>query len=130
VSDADISIEVLELISEHITSMEQLEVLLLLANNPERNWPVDAVFAEIQSSITSVIFRLRELTEKGFLNEPENLVFRYSPKSEKIHDTIRALAAVYKERRIKVIELIYRKQIDKVQSFADAFRIRKDNPNA
>jgi tRNA uridine 5-carbamoylmethylation protein Kti12 len=130
VDESDISTDVLEFISEHITSMEQLEVLLALYNQPEKEWTAEAVYLEIQSSQSSVSLQLRELCNKGLLIQTSNQLFRYSPRTPTLAQTVRALAAVYKERRIKVIELIYRKQIDKVQSFADAFRIRKDKPNA
>ena len=128
-SGTEIPNEVVEFISAHIASMEQLEVLLLVSRQPDREWSPEAVFTEIQSSHASIVQRLREFSEQGLLIQPAPLKFRYSPRSEPLANAVRALAAVYKEKRVKVIELIYRKPVDDVQSFADAFKFRKDNPN-
>lgn len=128
-SDAEIPKEVIDFISEHITSMEQLEVLLLLSGEPNRDWSSEAVFTAIQSSQASVTQRLLEFCDRGLLIQPAPLSFRYLPKSQALASVVRALAATHKERRVKVIELIYRKPVDNVQSFADAFKIRKDKPN-
>lgn len=129
VLSADFPKEVLEFISEHIASMEQLEVLLLLSSQPDRDWTAESVFAEIQSSLPSVQQRLHEFVNKGLLVQPEPTLFRYSPRTTALGNAVRALAATYKEKRVKVIELIYRKPVDEVQSFADAFKLRKDPPH-
>jgi hypothetical protein len=130
VSESEISKEVLEYIAEHINSLEQLEILLLLKDQPTREWTAEAVFTVIQSSQSSVSQRLQEFGEKGLLIQRQTGLFQYAPKDESLAQTIHALSAAYKERRMKVIELIYRKPIDEVQSFADAFKLRKDKPNA
>jgi hypothetical protein len=129
VSEADLPKEIVDFIAEHITSMEQLEVLLLLHDHPEKDWTVEAVFSQIQSSPASVAQRLQEFYEKGFFAQPDLNTFRFSPKTQDLFNTVRALAATYKEKRVKIIELIYRKPVDDVQSFADAFKLRKDKPN-
>ena len=38
------------------------------------------------------------------------------------------LAKDYAERRVTVITLIFSKPVDKLRTFADAFRLRKDKP--
>jgi hypothetical protein len=38
------------------------------------------------------------------------------------------LAKDYAERRVSVITLIFSKPVDKLRTFADAFRLRKDKP--
>lgn len=129
VSEEDIPKEVVEFVSEHIASMEQLEVLLLLSSHPEKEWAVEAVFSQIQSSPASVAQRLQEFCDRGFFIQPSPQLFRYSPKTPNLSNTVQALAKAYKERRVKIIELIYRKPVDDVQSFADAFKLRKDKPN-
>ena len=130
VTETGIPNEVRDFISEHIASMEQIEVLLLLSSHPDTEWTVDAVYAQIQSSPTSIHSRLREFCDKGLAIEKSPQVFQYHPRTENVDRAVRALAATYKERRIKVIEYIYKKPADDVQSFADAFKFRKDKPNA
>ncbi len=110
--------------------MEQIEVLLLLSSRPETEWTVETVFAQIQSSPASILARLREFSDRGLAAEKPNQIYQYFPRSEKLANAVRLLALTYKERRIKIIELIYRQPTDSVQSFADAFKLRKDRPNA
>ena len=129
-AESNISKEVLEFISEHIISLEQLEMLLLLSSQPAKEWTLDSVFTEIQSSQASIAHRLQEFCDKGLLVKKQNGLFQYAPRNESVAHAIHALSVAYKERRMKVIELIYRKPVDEVQSFADAFKIRKDKPNA
>jgi hypothetical protein len=52
--------------------------------------------------------------------------FRYEPRSADLADAVQALARAYADRRVTVIGLIFAKPTDKIRSFADAFRIRKD----
>lgn len=129
-TETGIPTEVRDFISEHIASMEQIEVLLLLSGQPEKEWPVDAVVAHIQSGPASILAHLRAFCEQGLLVQKSNQVYQFSARTEKLAQAMRALATTYKERRIKVIELIYQKPADGVQSFADAFKLRKDKPNA
>lgn len=122
--------EVREFISEYIASMEQIEILLLLSGSPSTEWTVDSVFSEIQSSPASILGRLREFSDRGLLTEKSPQVYQYAPSTEKLSRAVQSLAATYKERRMKVIDLIYQKPADSVQSFADAFKLRKEKPDA
>jgi hypothetical protein len=129
VAGSEIATEVREFISEHISSLEQLEVLLLLHRSPEQEWTPEGVLSEIQSSDISIRQRLQELFTKGLLAQPRNNLYRYAPRSEKLSRAVDALALAYKERRIKVIETVYKKP-DDIQTFADAFKIRKEKSDA
>jgi hypothetical protein len=56
--------------------------------------------------------------------------FHYAPASGSPLDAaVAQLARDYAERRVTIITLIFSKPVDKLRSFADAFRLRKDNPN-
>jgi hypothetical protein len=55
--------------------------------------------------------------------------FRYEPRTDELSQTINELAMAYHNRRVTVIGLIFSKPLDKIRSFADAFRFRKDRPD-
>jgi hypothetical protein len=41
---------------------------------------------------------------------------------------IAGLAQAYTDRRVSVITLIFSKPVDKLRSFTDAFKLRRDDP--
>ncbi len=55
-----------QLLSRHIRSVEQLEVLLLLRGSPDRTWTSVEVYDVIRSSPASVTQRLEAFTAAGF----------------------------------------------------------------
>jgi hypothetical protein len=119
---------VVRLIAVHIRSLEQLEVLLLLADHPDQVWNTDAVYNVIRSSRSSVAERLEELRLQGLLafanaNQRE---FRYQPSSPAISQAVQSLGQCYKERRVKIVEMIYTPPAEPLKGFADAFKFKKD----
>lgn len=104
-----------------------MEILLLLSDVPSKYWQVEEVFQQIQSSRASVMERLNFLCQQGFLakdnNDPPG--YRFNTASPELAEGVLELKPIYRERRVKVVELIYSLP-DQVRSFADAFKFRKD----
>jgi hypothetical protein len=117
------------LIADHIDSVEQLEILLLLYQHPERTWDAEAVARELRVAAVSAAERLEDMTHSGILARKDGkpVEYRYAPKSAGLGDAVRGLALAYSERRVTVINLIFSKPVDKIRTFADAFRIRRDD---
>ena len=117
-----------QLLSRHIKSVEQLEVLLLVRSQPQRGWTAAEVYEVIRSSEPSIQSRLQTFTAGGFLTEEKGppQTFRFSPKDQNLHAAVDQTAAAYQTSRVRVIEAIFAPETDPVQSFADAFRLRKD----
>jgi hypothetical protein len=114
-------------VGAHISSIELLEVLLLLRRTGEREWTAAAVAREIGSSMMSIRDRLANLAAMRFLSareEDDELLYRYAP-AEDDRPIIDDLAAVYKERRLTMINLIYARPQSDIETFSDAFRLRK-----
>ena len=114
---------VLCFIDRHIESVEQLEILLLLAQET-RDWSFTEIFKRIQSSEISIMQRLQQLIAAGFVVTNQGQ-FRFEPADAGVRETIRQLSDLYRQRRVRVIEAIYNRKTDAVQSFADAFRFKK-----
>jgi hypothetical protein len=120
-----ISERVKGLIGQHIVSVEQLEVLLLLREEPARDWTTAQINDRIKSSVGSVSERLADLESRGFIKH-QGESYRYDPGNP--HEaTMVELATTYAESRFTVIELIFAKPSDNLRVFARAFRIRGDN---
>ena len=113
---------------EHIHSIEQLEVLILLRAAPDRAWSAPEVNHELQSSVMSIQDRLGDLAARGLLSVREaetTLVYRYAPSTDEIRRLCDELATAYKERRLAVVNLIYAKVESDVVSFSEAFKITR-----
>ncbi len=124
-ADSTLPENVRRLLAEHITSVEQLEVLLLLARSVERTWTAEAVSEELRTSVTSARARLEDLERRGFLLSTAEGC-RFEPAAAHTREAVAALAEAYAERRYTVIELIFSKPIDHLRVYANAFRFRKD----
>jgi len=123
---SELSPEVRRFIADHIESAEQLEILLLLHRDPERQWTVADVSQAIYTVPASAIMRLERLVTVGFIASsggPEPL-YSYGPHSEEIRGQIEALAAEYARDRVSLIKFTFARPPDPLQSFADAFRLR------
>ena len=116
------------LLSRHIRSVEQLEVLLLLHGQPSRFWSAKEVYDVVRSSESSIVERLSAFTKLGFLVEENGSppTFRYAPQEQDLRSAVDEAAIAYRTWRIRVIEAIFAPEVDPVQSFADAFKLRKD----
>jgi hypothetical protein len=130
VDDPGISQEVRALIVERIDSVVQLEVLLLLQANADRAWTAADVAQELRIEPSWATGQLRELAARGlFAPMPDApATYRYAPNPPELDAAVVRLSKDYAERRVTVITLIFSKPVDKLRSFADAFRLRKDKP--
>ena len=127
-SNGDVPDDVQRLIDEHITSVEQLEILLLLAARPDVAWTPEQVREEIRTSTSSAVSRLDDLRKHGILValDGRDDAYRFQPTSEATRAAVEHLATIYRERRFTIIDLIFSKPIDRLRVYADAFRFRKD----
>ncbi len=110
---------------QHIESVEQLEVLLLLGQSPDRRWSPAEVAQALYSHPSSVAGRLALLHRQDLLREVEPGWYQYGPRTADLHQTVCRAAQTYRERRVAVITLIASKPIENVRAFSDAFRIRR-----
>jgi hypothetical protein len=114
---------------QHCTpSVEAVELLLLLARSPDRDWNA----AELSQALLPT--RLSEATVRDYLTSYlgcELVVKRnggryaYSQPPQHMADVVAALEKAYNERPVSLVRLIYALKDQKIRSFADAFKIRK-----
>lgn len=114
--------EVRVFIQAHISSIEQLEVLLLLYREGDRSWTAVTVARELRLHVDSVATRLADLTARGLLDTNAD-GYRFS-RDASIGTVVSQLARAYSEARVSVINLIFAKPVDTLRSFADAFKFR------
>lgn len=136
-----ISKDVQRFIADHIGSVVVLEVLLLLFAHPGRVWSAAKLGAELRVDPGWTERELAELARRGVIRKEEEsggtgsggagtgaggpARFTY-PKGAPTDPTLAALAEAYQERRVSIISLIFAKPPEAIQTFANAFNLRKD----
>lgn len=111
-------------IGEHLSSLAQLEILLLLHGASERTFTPEAVAESLRIEPGWAATELDGLSRRGLLaSDPP--VYRYEPSSPQLASTVDGLAKAFSTHRVSVITLIFSTPSESIGSFADAFKIRR-----
>jgi hypothetical protein len=119
--------DVIRFLNEHIDSVEQLEVLLLLHRAAEAAWTAEMVAAALYTQPASAARRLESLQGGGLIERVPGAAGAYRLVLEPADqgDMIATIADTYRERRVAVVTAIASKPMENVRAFSDAFRIRR-----
>jgi len=116
------------LVLDVIESVEQLEILMLLATDEGRTWTAEQVAKELRSSPRSATRWLELLQRRGYFavgGEGEAAAYSYAPESSEKRRDVSSLIQTYIIRRVTVIDLIYNRPKARLQTLADAFKLRE-----
>jgi hypothetical protein len=125
---ADLPDDLRRFIAEHLGSIVQLELLLLLAADATKPWSAEEAAKALYVSPEATLGFLEQMRAQGLCQRENSdpILYRFVPTRPEHEQLTQDLAAVYKERRLTIINLIYASPVQKFQSFADAFRLRKN----
>ncbi|HEY7331087.1 MAG TPA: hypothetical protein VH592_25850 [Gemmataceae bacterium] len=121
--------EVKRFLETNIDSVDQLEILRVLGEDPDKEWPAVDLAREVQSAPQSINAHLNALHARGFLlvdKRESDLFCRYGPHSPDLVGRTAQLLQVYRERPVTMIKLVYATARDPLKTFADAFRLKKE----
>jgi hypothetical protein len=123
--DADnVDADLKAFIANNIHSVAQLELLLLLVDDAPNSWSATKVGRSLYISPEMAATLLSELHARGLLARGDaDDTFRYEAASQNVDRRVRQLADLYRSRRVSTISLIHSAPVDKLQRFADAFRL-------
>ena len=93
------------LVTRHITSVAQLEILLLARRTKERTWNADDVSRELRTSPQSSSLHLDELVREGFLERASD-GYRYVA-SGKLDAAVAELERAYATYRTRIVKMIF-----------------------
>ncbi|MCI0745935.1 MAG: hypothetical protein L0Y58_11060 [Verrucomicrobia subdivision 3 bacterium] len=113
-----------QFLSDHIRSIEHLEVLLTVTSNPQVSWSPSEVLNRVQSSESSVQIRLEEFVAAGLIVQDKE-GYRFSPRTNELREAVEQLTRAYKERRVRVVEAIYSERRHAARDLSEAFRFRR-----
>ena len=119
--------EVQQFILKSIDSIAQLEALLLLRGQPQEIWSISAVAQRLYITEQETSILLARLHAEGLIavkeGEPK---YQYQPSSVELGEMVKRMAEIYAKHLVPVTKLIHSKPRTRIQEFADAFKLRKD----
>ena len=104
-----------------------MELLLLLQREPRRGWSVADLVRELRGSAQLVQESVAALDAAGLIALAPTSEVQYSPRSAAIAELVTALAELYAQKPFTVLRAIFTSPSDKIRSFSDAFRFKKDD---
>jgi hypothetical protein len=120
--------DVVRFLDSYVESIDQLEILRVLGESPDREWSAARLAAELQSPADKLSADVAALAGRGLVSTQtrgQELVCRYSPATRELGEQLRRLLQYYRERPVSMIKLVYARAADPLRAFADAFRLRK-----
>jgi DNA-binding IclR family transcriptional regulator len=125
--DEAIAPEVVKFVNTFVSSVSQLEVLLLLRGDAGRAWAPEEIAGEMMYlDPSAAAAHLDSLAGSGLLSASGSS-YRYAPRTRKLAASVEQVAQLYARRRHRLIRLIYEAPEDAARSLSDAFRFRKDD---
>jgi hypothetical protein len=126
--DPDFPEQLRSLIQETIPTLDAAELLLFLADNAARRYPVPAMLETLRPTALTEPAAHRYLQQfeiRGLVVRRENDEFQYAPATPELAAAVASLTRVYNERPVTLVRVIYSPRDEKIRSFADAFRLKK-----
>ena len=117
---------VIDFIGEHLSSVAQLEILLLLHGEQGRPRTADEVAEQLRIEPQWAGAEMEKLRAGGIVTS-ESGAYCYGPGSDEVRAVVDDLAKAYRTHRVSVITAIFSTPSDSVGSFADAFKIRRSD---
>lgn len=127
--DADFSDDFCRFLQTTVPAVDAAELLLLLRRIPERSAAAAELAAQLRPSVPiteAEATRFLEIFQaKRMIAMEPNGRAQYRPASEELRMYGDMLALAYKERPVTLIRMIYALRDSRIQTFADAFQLRK-----
>jgi hypothetical protein len=115
-----------QFVTEHITSLDQLELLLLLLHSPDKWWDASSAAREIGVDTNSARRGLERFASQNLLAiaVTADVRYRFQPGDARLREAAEAFNAAYRTNRLAILQLVTGRSARSVRDFADAFRIR------
>lgn len=109
-----------------IRSVWEVELLLLLRQEPSRSWSTAELIRQLRASGLVVNDALVALQRVELVTVEPAERFRYRPANAELAVVVDELAAAYASLPSSIMHVIWSTPRSNIEIFADAFRFRKD----
>lgn len=124
-TDPDIPEDVQLMIQRHLATMDHVELLMILRGGREDSFTLQQLAEKMRKPAPMVEQCLESLTRGGLAAQLTDGTYRYAAREETLDRTAEAVVKLYNERPVTLVRLLYERPPSAVNTFADAFKIRK-----
>jgi hypothetical protein len=117
--------ELQKFIARYINSIEQVEILCLLAEDPSKGRTELEILKRIQSNEKSVTNNLRYLGNERLVFTDGAGGYRIGGENPESARLMLGLVSAYRSRPVAIIEAIYNEPRNPIRQFAEAFRLKR-----
>jgi hypothetical protein len=118
--------DVQDFIRANLRSVWELELLLLMSRERSRAWSAEALNRELRSSVSLVGQILGKFERLGLVAAAGEGGYRYAPQTPELERVVGRLEEVYAARPLEIVREILAAPNEKIQTLADAFKVKKD----
>jgi hypothetical protein len=115
-------------LSANIESIDQLEVLRVLGEQPGTEWCAADLAGEVQTGEQALGAHLAALLSRGLVTsvgQGPDQRWRHGARTSELEGLVGRLLQVYRERPVTLIKMVYAGAGARLRAFADAFRVRE-----
>ena len=114
-------------LQQRLSSIDQIEIVLLLLKQPTRSFTAPEVAATLGTAPEAAAMRLFLLASGGLIAFEPSAVprYRYVVSDDEADFMIRQLDELYATDRDAVVDAVDARAQDPIRSFSDAFKLRK-----
>lgn len=126
--EPELNEEIKDFILANFKSIASLEALLCLRTHGAEGMTANDLSNELRSNPEYAENILQELYVKNFLQRSGldgSAKYIYQPENQKILDFVTSICILYQLKRVTIINLIYNSSLEKIRTFAGAFKLRK-----
>jgi hypothetical protein len=126
-SDEKLPASVLEFISQHLASVEEVEILRFLATTSTLEWTAHDAYAVVLSTVTSIGRVLEKFAAAGLIERVRTEPPTYRSRlSGEMNAVVTDVCKYYRIMPVRVIEAIYKKETSSIEEFAKAFKFKRE----
>ena len=126
--DPIVPLEVQRFVLECISSIAQLEALIMMRNAPDTWWPSSSMAERLYISERACLAELDALKDQGLLRTAQDDIgwrFRYAPVSGDLRELVDRLVYYYAKHLVVISNLIHSKPRTRLHEFSEAFSLKK-----
>jgi hypothetical protein len=122
-----ISPRVLKFIAEKVDTVAELETLLILSDDEQRQWTAHEIAARLYTQPANALRVLEALSRRELVaSEGTPSQFRFGPVRSDDRKTFAEVAEAYRRNLVAITTFIHAKASNSVKEFARAFDLKKD----
>lgn len=114
------------MIQRHLATMDHVELLTVLRGGRDESFSLSRLAGQIRKPEHLLEHCLEALASAGLVAQLSDRSYRYAAREQTLDGTAEAVIRLYNERPVTLVRLLDERPPTAVNTFADAFKLRKD----